>query len=468
MKKYLMTGVAALAFAATFTSCSKSDLYDESKVEEQKIASVTEKYDDAFIKAFGQPAANQDWGFGSRQLPASFGSGTRAAQTNGNQWEDMGYTIPADITESELEAVHNVFDKKGKTSYTSLIDWDEYFVQQVYKGEASYYNHSQYIDNDVSKGLKPNQQPNVIGSQHMDWLCTVTNKHVNVISYWPYQEEIVIGEPYDDHINNFNNGNAGGNWTSEKSGKPVKQMMLMQNTNSNVFGFKSSEDNGHVFYNFRMEKINGNYYVGFDFEANGNNANEKVDRDYIYNDWIVKIVPGKGVSTPDPKTYNVRIICEDLMANASSDFDFNDVVFDVNYIENVNKTFITIKAAGGTIPLYIQGNEVHKLFQDAYPEAGIILPADGVKGTMINTHATGGVDELGDVSLELDGIIAPKDIAITINNGGTSIPLKAEVGQPAAKIAVDPSFQWLDERVDITKTCPDFPTYVKNGNINWY
>ena len=74
MKKYLMTGVAALAFAATLTSCSKAgDLYDEGKVEEQKIASVTEKYDDAFIKAFGQPAANQDWGFGSRQLPASFG-----------------------------------------------------------------------------------------------------------------------------------------------------------------------------------------------------------------------------------------------------------------------------------------------------------------------------------------------------------------------------------------------------------
>ena len=107
------------------------------------------------------------------------------------------------------------------------------------------------------------------------------------------------------------------------------------------------------------------------------------------------------------------------------------------------------------------------MFQDEYPEAGIILPTDGVKGTMINTHATGGV-EVGDVSLVLDGIIAPKDIAITINNGGTSIPLKAEVGQPAAKIAVDPSFNWLNERDNITEVCPNFPTYVKDGNINWY
>ena len=450
-----MIGVAAVAFAATLTSCSKAgDLYDEGKVEEQKIASVTEKYDDAFIKAFGQPAANQDWGFGSRQLPASFGSGTRVANTEGNLWEGKGYTIPADISEDERNAVLNVFNNKGNASYTSLVDWDEFFVQQVYKGEATYKNH----DNQT-----------VTGSEHMDWLCTVTNKHVNVIQYWPYKEEVVIGDAYDDHINNFNNGNNQTGMTSEKSGRKFKGITLMQNTNSNVFGFKSSEDNGHVFYNFRMEYIAPyGYFVGFDFEANGKNKNEQVDRDLIYNDWIVKIVPGKGeVVPPQPRTYAVRIICEDLMANASSDFDFNDVVFDVNYTENVNKTFITIKAAGGTIPLYIEGNEVHKLFQDAYPDAGIVLPANGVKGTMINTNANGGV-EVGDVSLELNGIIAPKDIAITINNGGTSIPLKANVGEPAAKIAVNPSFQWLNEREDITKKYENFTPYVKTGNIDWY
>ena len=54
MKKYLMTGVAALAFAATFTSCSKTDLYDENKVEQEKEATVNEKYAAAFEKAFGK------------------------------------------------------------------------------------------------------------------------------------------------------------------------------------------------------------------------------------------------------------------------------------------------------------------------------------------------------------------------------------------------------------------------------
>ena len=36
MKKYLITGVAAIAFVVAFTSCSKStDLYDQAAVDEK-------------------------------------------------------------------------------------------------------------------------------------------------------------------------------------------------------------------------------------------------------------------------------------------------------------------------------------------------------------------------------------------------------------------------------------------------
>ena len=50
MKKYLMTGVAALAFAATFTSCSKTDLYDENKVEQEKKPSKIKTFFSKFKK----------------------------------------------------------------------------------------------------------------------------------------------------------------------------------------------------------------------------------------------------------------------------------------------------------------------------------------------------------------------------------------------------------------------------------
>lgn len=62
MKKYLMTGVAALALCAGFVGCSKDDdVYDPNAVANL----VQAQYDAAFIQTFGQPAADQDWGFGA-------------------------------------------------------------------------------------------------------------------------------------------------------------------------------------------------------------------------------------------------------------------------------------------------------------------------------------------------------------------------------------------------------------------
>jgi len=425
MKKIILSLLALIAF----TACEK-DVFKMSYED-----AVQNSYNAVFKQVFGEPAENQDWGFGSRTLPSSFGMTTRAADPKGNEWESNGYVVPTAITDAEREAVLAVFNKKGDASYTSLVDWDCFFVQQVYKGVATYKNH----DNQT-----------VTGSEHMDWICTVTNKHVNVVSWWPYEEEVVIGESYDDHINNFNNGNC-----SAWDGK-----MLMVNTDSHKFGFKSSEDNGHVFYNFRMEKINDNYYVGFDFEANGQNKNEQVDRDYIYNDWIVKIVPGKGVTPPE--RYTVRIICEDLSAYGGSDFDFNDVVFDASYTEGSNTTTVTILAAGGTIPLYVDGREVHELFAEANPTLGITV------GTMINTNGADCVNGLEPVTFEIDHIVAPWDITIAVMKQNTLVPLKAEVGSPASKIAVDPTFVWCNERNDIRNIYPDFVNYVQDTSVNWY
>ena len=56
-----MTGIAAVTMCAAFTSCSH-DLGFEQMTQEEAMQS---KYEAAFIKAFGQPAPDQDWGFGT-------------------------------------------------------------------------------------------------------------------------------------------------------------------------------------------------------------------------------------------------------------------------------------------------------------------------------------------------------------------------------------------------------------------
>ena len=76
MKKYLMTGIAALTLAGMFTSCS----HDMSLYEGDGTKAVVDKYEQAFVDAYGEPAANQTWGFGSTSAAATRGM-TRSVGT---------------------------------------------------------------------------------------------------------------------------------------------------------------------------------------------------------------------------------------------------------------------------------------------------------------------------------------------------------------------------------------------------
>ena len=431
MKKLLFLGIVMMSMLSSCVKDAASGNPDPQKAKE-------EAYNNAFVQAFGNIAPNQTWGFKSGVRAATT---MRTANTNGNQWEDQDWVIPADITDSELQDVLAVFNEEGAESYESLIDLNDFFVQQVYKGVASYKNHA---------------GGDVVGSEHMDWLCTVTDKKVEVVNYYPYEEKVVIVDSYDDHINNFNNGNCTSSWTSEKTGIAVKNLMLMVNSNTNKFGFKSSEDNGHVFYNFRMEKINGNYYVGFDFEANGNNPNEKVDRDYIYNDWIVKIVPGKGQT--DKVKEEGMIICEDL--GNIGDFDFNDVVFYAKVWES-GKTDIWLLAAGGTLDLTVAGREVHEAF--------------GVsKSTMVNTMESTGkgaekpivhfqASQTYNSLIDIPIVVTGKDAAGNI----TSHALTAEMGKAPQKICVAKGFKWCKEYQSLSTVYPGFKSWTTGAASTW-
>ena len=116
MKKYLTTGVAAIAFVVAFTSCSKStDLYDQAAVDEknrqeqekkdqQKEMTVNEKYAFAFEKAFGKVGSNVDWGFSSKNTNTRVF--TRAvgdyASYKGNMQPTLDPSFPTDCAASNF------------------------------------------------------------------------------------------------------------------------------------------------------------------------------------------------------------------------------------------------------------------------------------------------------------------------------------------------------------------------------
>ena len=146
MKKYLMTGVAAVAFAATFTSCSKAgDLYDEGKIEKEKEQAIVDSYEKAFEKAFGPVGSNVDWGFGSGTRAAtraaagdiikpdmtSFPGYSNERCNSANYRSPEGYgDVIAPITDKEREWVMDWFSKNPGLTDEGL-DIHNFFVQDV-------------------------------------------------------------------------------------------------------------------------------------------------------------------------------------------------------------------------------------------------------------------------------------------------------------------------------------------------
>ena len=156
---------------------------------------------------------------------------------------------------------------------------------------------------------------------------------------------------------------------------------------------------------------------------------------------------------PDPKP-NIRVIAEDLTVDEKGDFDFNDVVFDVILNYPVGKTTIILQAAGGTLPLTIGGQEVHKKF--------------GVDtNVMVNTNNNS--VERNPVKFELNTQYSnANDIPVCVQKNGSWLTLEAKRGRVPSKIGVKPTYNWCDEREDILDKYPDFGKWVQNETIQWY
>ena len=279
------------------------------------------------------------------------------------------------LTDAEVADVYAVFSEEWDGT-NPAIDLKSYYVQQIWKGTAKY----PYTNQDGSTGTQ-------LGSAHMDYLVA-------------YGADYNAGD--SEHFYNFNFSNiANGD----------KSMMLVYDSSTKNFAYKNSLQEESVesairWNHYRLVELHGNYYVGFDFDTKGEN-DKNIPGDHIYNDWIVKIIPGEGtIGQPKDRVRSIkrRVMCEDL--GSTFDFDFNDLVFDVEYTreekyengvwvpKNTNGMWdatITLQASGGTLPVFIKNFD----------------------GTTYNVH-------------EYMGGIKSGDIYSPINVGtGLSLPAKA-------------------------------------------
>lgn len=193
MKKYLITGLAAVAISGMFTSCT----HETDAGAGGTNLGVVETYEQAFISRFGTPSPDADWGFGPSTTKAGTRTGnmegkTPVAQTstginaNANEWADKadaphghgGWLVPDPLTKAQKELVTKFFQTHDKLEYDDP-KYANFFVQQVYKGD-SIVKHE-----DTTEGIiAANGSPYASGTMNL----------------------LTVGKNPKQHINNFNGG----------------------------------------------------------------------------------------------------------------------------------------------------------------------------------------------------------------------------------------------------------------------
>lgn len=289
--------MAALLFGFLVTACSSDD--DDNSIV------IT----DGMIKPAKAPDFNAFAGGRLKNVTFNNGSITRSHDVNGNLWY-QNWERPTNVTETEKDKVVEEFSKKREGVKNTLqITWENFWVQQVYKGETAY-------DDGYGQSIG-------IASNKMNHLLVFNTLKEEVISWWPYEVAYNEYEGGYEHINNFNSGDNQTVYTDDKTLQKYIGTTLMTHIKSDgrdeQFGYHNSVDSKDHFEYIILE-IDGAYYIGFDFyathpEGQEGNKNMDVERDWVFNDWIVKICPAQlkveeEVPTifPDP---NEPVVVED-------------------------------------------------------------------------------------------------------------------------------------------------------------
>jgi hypothetical protein len=298
MKKYLMTGMAAIMFCGVFTSCSH-DMDLGSAPQSEVIAT----YEEAFEARFGTPAANQDWGFGSssraftRDGEIAIDPETHVgAYPNGNQWAAQGFSVPDPLTEGQKLRVQFYFQTVKNPGGTPDKGEIDFFMQQVYDGGTdAITKYDGYTSPTYSLEKYPAVNGQLIESgEHMDHL-TAGPSHL--------------------HIYNYNNGNCGTYGTVLDNDGDLNngpwhedQIMLMLNTPTSCFGYANSDDSyvrddrwtlvsGEVIDNY-CDNINNDGWKAFLA------AHEGVeDKQCYWDDWHRSYIGFDFDMLPDDLTY---------------------------------------------------------------------------------------------------------------------------------------------------------------------
>lgn len=244
MKIKLLGMLSLTALSLGMVSCSSDDIETTGNI-------LTEN-----AQKYGTHSSEVNFYFGGNKIV-----GSRACDVNGNMW---GAEMPEYPTEEEKAGILEYVRNNSGAS----VEWPGYtcyYVQHVISA------HNKYSYKDWN-GAEHND---IDGSTHLNELQIKENNG----NY--------------THVNNFNEGKC--------------ENAVTHNSALMTEGFQGARTHesygGANIDNWRLFYWNGNYYLGIDYMMV--NGSGKIDANGIYDDWIMKIIPGKGEtpvvpSTPEP------------------------------------------------------------------------------------------------------------------------------------------------------------------------
>lgn len=241
MKIKLLGMLSLTALSLGMVSCSSEDIETTGNI-------LTEN-----AQKYGTRSSEVNLYFGSNKIV-----GSRACDVNGNLW---GAEMPEYPTEEEKAGILEYVRKNSGAS----VEWPGYtcyYVQHV----ISAHNKYSYTD---SNGAQHND---IDGSAHLNELQIKENNG----NY--------------THVNNFNEGKCDNAVTHNAA--LMTEGFQGARTHESYGG--ANVDKWRLFY------WNGNYYLGIDYMMV--NGSGKIDADDVYDDWIMKIIPGKGETPVVPPT----------------------------------------------------------------------------------------------------------------------------------------------------------------------
>ena len=244
MKSELLGMLSLTALSLGMVSCSSEDIETTGNI-------LTEN-----AQKYGTRSSEVNLYFGGNKI-----AGSRGCDVNGNMW---GAEMPEYPTEEEKAGILDYVCKNPEAS----VEWPGYtcyFVQHVISA------NNKYSYKDRNNTL----HDNIDGSTNLNELQIKENNG----NY--------------THVNNFNSGKC------ENAATHNAALMTQ-----GFQGARAHDSYGNTDVdNWKLYYWKGNYYLGIDYMMVKDEG--KIEPDGTYDDWIVKIIPGKGEppvvpSTPDP------------------------------------------------------------------------------------------------------------------------------------------------------------------------